>query len=111
MLDCFGIRGKISCEIQLIEFVQQLHESFELGQRIDAVSMDFSKAFDKVAHNRLLLKLERSGVTGTTNQWIGNFLAGRTQSGCRRGCIQLCPTYIGSPTRISLRACVVSSIY
>jgi hypothetical protein len=41
--------------------------------------MDFSKAFDKVGHNRLLLKLNEYGITGKLNNWIKAFLSGRTQ--------------------------------
>ena len=37
--------------------------------------LDFSKAFDKVSHHRLLLKLVNYGL-----YWIKGFLIGRTQS-------------------------------
>ena len=42
--------------------------------------MDFSKAFDKVSHARLVKKLEFYGVRGKTNNWIENFLGNRKQS-------------------------------
>ena len=48
------------------------------SQQIDAI-LDFSKAFDKVPHQRLLIKLEHYGVRGTTLQWIKSFLSNRTQ--------------------------------
>ena len=41
--------------------------------------MDFSKAFDKVGHRRLLTKLQGYGVTGKMNSWIQNWLADCTQ--------------------------------
>ena len=41
--------------------------------------MDFSKAFDKVGHGRLLHKLGHHGVRGKTQRWIQGFLSGRTQ--------------------------------
>ena len=41
--------------------------------------MDFSKAFDTVPHNRLLLKLDRYGIRGNLLAWISNFLKGRAQ--------------------------------
>ena len=41
--------------------------------------MDFAKAFDKVAHNCLVHKLDYYGIRDTTPKWIGNFLNNRTQ--------------------------------
>ena len=41
--------------------------------------MDFAKAFDKVSHWRLILKLQRYGITGPINKWIEDFLRNRSQ--------------------------------
>ena len=41
--------------------------------------MDFSKAFDKVPHQRLLLKLWGYGIRGKTLKWITSFLTQRKQ--------------------------------
>ena len=41
--------------------------------------MDFSKAFDKVGHERLLKKLNFYGVRGKNLQWIASFLHNRSQ--------------------------------
>ena len=49
------------------------------GHQNDVVVMDFAKAFDKVAHNRLLYKLSSYGVKGNTLGWICSFLSGRSQ--------------------------------
>ena len=43
------------------------------------VLLDFSKAFDKVPHQRLLHKLNYYGVGSTTLRWIQSFLRDRTQ--------------------------------
>jgi hypothetical protein len=40
------------------------------GKQIDAILLDFSKAFDKVPHRRLLMKLDHYGIRGTTLKWI-----------------------------------------
>jgi methylaspartate ammonia-lyase len=45
----------------------------------DAMLLDFSKAFDKVPHNRLLLKRDHYGIRGNTLQLIRHFLTDRTQ--------------------------------
>ena len=44
------------------------------------VFLDFSKAFDKVNHLKLLYKLACFGIKGTTLKWIKLFLISRTQA-------------------------------
>jgi len=73
-------RKKRSCESQLILLVQDLADSLNEGQQVDAILLDFSKAFDKVPHQRLLAKLQHYGVRGQLLEWISDFLIGRTQS-------------------------------
>ena len=51
----------------------------DAGVRIDAIIIDFSKAFDLVAHVRLLTKLAVSGVDTRVLLWVREFLVGRTQ--------------------------------
>jgi hypothetical protein len=43
------------------------------------ILLDFSKAFDKVPHKRLLYKINYYGIRHSTNQWIAIFLEDRTQ--------------------------------
>ena len=52
---------------------------------MDAILLDFSKAFDKVCHRKLLLKLEHYGINGNILSWIEDFLSGRTQNVVVRG--------------------------
>ena len=42
--------------------------------------LDFSKAFDRVPHQRLLRKLQHFGVRGSLHSWIASFLSDRYQS-------------------------------
>jgi hypothetical protein len=74
-----GFRARRSCETQLITTVQELAKNMSSGKQIDAILLDFSKAFDKVPHRRLLMKLDHYGIRGTTLKWIQDFLIGRTQ--------------------------------
>ena len=57
-----GFRSKLSCETQLIQFTQDLSDSLNEGWHTDVIVMDFSKASDKVGHQRLLFKLHRLGI-------------------------------------------------
>jgi hypothetical protein len=72
-----GFRSKLICEIQLISFTQEVHDNLEQGQQTDVI--DFSKAFDKVDHHKLLLKLHRLGVSSEVINWTRSFLYSRTQ--------------------------------
>jgi len=49
------------------------------GGTVDAVYLDFAKAFDTVPHQRLLIKLEGYGVKGKLLEWFKDFLLGRRQ--------------------------------
>ena len=44
-----------------------------------------AKAFDKVPHQRLLLKLAYHGISGKVLEWIRNWLANRTPRVCVNG--------------------------
>ena len=74
-----GFRKRRSTETQLILSVQDLAQSLDIGEQVDCILLDFSKAFDKVPHNRLLMKLHHYGIRGHTHDWISSFLVGRTQ--------------------------------
>ena len=74
-----GFRHSHSCETQLLMFVDELLRSMSKGKQIDAVIMDFSKAFDMVPHNSLLVKLSGYGIQDKTLDWIGSFLSDRSQ--------------------------------
>ena len=52
---------------------------------MDAVFLDFAKAFDKVPHRRLVSKLLSHGIDGKVCAWITEWLRGRSQRVCLRG--------------------------
>ena len=53
-----GFRKRRSCETQLIQTVQDLARNIDSAGQTDVILLDFSKAFDKVPHQRLLTKLQ-----------------------------------------------------
>ena len=74
-----GFRRGLSCETQLLEFIDDISKNLDTGKQTDCLIMDFSKAFDKVSHSLLIHKLDHYGIRGKTNRWIQNFLADRKQ--------------------------------
>lgn len=75
-----GFRSKRSCETQLLEFQDDILRNMAKGEQTDVLIMDFSKAFDKVGHTKLLHKLHHYGIQGRTHMWIQDFLRHRTQT-------------------------------
>ena len=49
------------------------------GHQVDVLYLDFKKAFDVVPKQRLLAKMESTGVKGRVLIWISEWLTGRTQ--------------------------------
>ena len=74
-----GFRPGYSCESQVITVCKDTADSLDNGDKIDAIIVDFSKAFDLVPHGRLLNKIANSGVDSRVVEWITEFLSGRTQ--------------------------------
>ena len=72
-------RKKRSCETQLLVTVHDLAAGLDRHQQIDAILLDFSKAFDKVPHKRLATKLHHYGIRDQNLSWIKSFLADRSQ--------------------------------
>ena len=60
--------------------VNDIANNMQLGLQTDVCVLDFSKAFDKVGHKRLVEKLKMYGIDGETNTWIKDFFSDRTQS-------------------------------
>ena len=44
------------------------------------ILLDFSKAFDKVAHEKLISKLHFYGIWGKTLSWVNDFLDSLSQA-------------------------------
>ena len=74
-----GFQSGLSCESQPIETVHDWMTATDNKTQIDAILLDFAKAFDTVPHLRLLSKLTSCGITGNTKNWIKSFLSNRKQ--------------------------------
>ena len=92
-----GFRKNHSCETQLISTLESISRSHDKKKQVDLIVLDFSKAFDTVAHQRLLQKLGQVGIRNTHHAsscdtltckgeceqrlltWFKNWLCNRTQ--------------------------------
>ena len=74
-----GFRRNHSCETQLINTIHEIASLVDQRHQVDMIIMDFAKAFDKVPHQRLLLKLARYGIRGKALKWTEAFLTQRKQ--------------------------------
>jgi ribonucleases P/MRP protein subunit RPP40 len=54
-------------------------KAVDSGLPVDVFYLDFSKAFDKVPKERLLVKLRAKGIEGGLADWLHNWLSDRTQ--------------------------------
>ena len=75
-----SFRSKQSCETQLVTLIEYLMRNSIAGCQTDLVLLDFSKASDKLSHQKLLLKLHKYGIRGPTLKWIQAFLSDWTQT-------------------------------
>ena len=75
-----GFRERRSCETQLIQLVEELARITSQGRHTKIILLDFSKAFDRVNHLKLLHKLHQHGARGNTLSWIKAVLTGRSQT-------------------------------
>ena len=75
-----GFRARHSRETPLTTFTHELSQNLDHRTQTDLIVLDFSKAFDKVSHKHLVLKLKYYGINSTVIAWINSFLTPRTQS-------------------------------
>ena len=68
-----------SCETQLLLTCHDLTQEIDKCGQVDMLVLDFAKAFDTVAHERLLAKIHSYGISSSQHKWIESFLKGQTQ--------------------------------
>jgi len=74
-----GFRSGFSCETQLVLTINDWAKSIDHSLSTDVAIFDFSKAFDSVPHERLLVKLQSYGIRGNILTWLSSFLTNRDQ--------------------------------
>ena len=68
-----------SCLTNMLCFLEEITKWIDVGSPVDIVYFDFQKAFDKVPHQRLLLKLKAHGIGDSITDWIEQWLTDRRQ--------------------------------
>ena len=74
-----GFRSGRSVTTNMTAFFNQTTRWMDEGRSFDVLYLDFAKAFDKVCHRRLLLKLEELGIKGKMLEWVADWMRGRRQ--------------------------------
>ena len=74
----YGFRSSRSTADVLTVITHRVSEALDEGFMTRAVALDISKAFDKVWHRGLLLKLSRNGISGNVLGIIESFLSNRS---------------------------------
>ena len=75
----YGFCGGRSCTTQLLNTINDWLSFLDNNIPVDAVYLDFRKAFDTVPHERLLNKLNGYGIHGDLLKWVRDFLFDRKQ--------------------------------
>ena len=66
-----------SCLTNLLEFLEYVCSYIDKGLPVDVIYLYFSKAFDKVSHKRLMVKVKANGIGGKIVGWVDDWLNGR----------------------------------
>ena len=74
-----GFLKNRSCLTNLLEFLEFVSDYVDQGNPIDVIFLDFQKAFDKVPHRRLMLKIKSFGIIGGVFNWVEDWLKDREQ--------------------------------
>ena len=67
------------CLTNILCFLEDVTKWVDEGSPVDIIYLDFKKAFDKVPHQRLLLKLKAHGIGNGMINWIEKWLIDRRQ--------------------------------
>uniref|UniRef100_A0A1B6KRG9 Reverse transcriptase domain-containing protein n=1 Tax=Graphocephala atropunctata TaxID=36148 RepID=A0A1B6KRG9_9HEMI len=64
----------------LLCFQNHVLDAFSRSNQVDAIYVDFSKAFDRISHSHLRAKLGAYGINGPLLHWFHSYLTDRQQT-------------------------------
>ncbi len=68
-----------SCTTNLVETIDFISNALNKKEAVDMLLLDYKNAFDRIEHEKLIMKIEAYGVTGQPLAWICDFLKDRRQ--------------------------------
>ena len=74
-----GFKPNDSAQNRLLAILETVYAGFDNHQDSIFISLDISKAFDRVWHKGLLFKLKQYGITGNLLLWFNSYLSHRCQ--------------------------------
>ena len=74
-----GFMKNRSITSQLLLHLKLLHDSLDIGEEVFTLYLDFCKAFDKLIHYLLIVKLKHFGIGGKILQLLSSYLEDRSQ--------------------------------
>ena len=75
----FGFQKGQSTYMALVILLDKISEALENEECVVGVFLDFSKAFDTVDHNILLMKMKSYGIIDIAYDWFKSYLCDRVQ--------------------------------
>ena len=77
----FGFCPKRSITLQMLQFLDKIYDDFDNPniKSLQAIYLDFEKAFDKVPHDLCIYKLNKFGISGNALKLLANYLTNRKQ--------------------------------
>ena len=74
-----GFVPRKSTATQLLVTLNEWTKKYDKGDNLNVIYTDFSKAFDRVSHKKLIQVLYSFGVKGKLLEWLNSFLTNRKQ--------------------------------
>lgn len=73
------MRGR-STVSNLVLLNDNLTAAMDKGNQVDVIYTDYSKAFDRINHKILLIKLQGVGIRGDLLRWFASYISNRSQA-------------------------------
>ena len=73
----FGFRSGLCTSDAIVEYLDQVYKAINNNKIFVTIFLDFSRAFDTVNIDILLMKLEYYGIRGISNHWFASYLTNR----------------------------------